>query len=276
MMTRPMTLADLTMVLGWARDEGWNPGHSDAEAFLAADPEGFFLAEVDGKPAAAISVVNHDDENAFLGLYICRPEFRGKGHGLALWTAALEHAGTRSVGLDGVPAQQANYERSGFVSAGQTVRYKGNLRATHGNRARPAREDDLPDLIAADATAAGHARTAYANAWFRPTRDRQTLLLGRTTGGPAFATFRSCAEGTKVGPLHAASADDALTLLQSRPAPFADGPLFVDVPAASPLLREMLEDLAFQPVFDTARMVRGAPPPAKPPAFYAVTTLELG
>jgi GNAT superfamily N-acetyltransferase len=271
-----MSLADLTMVLGWARDEDWNPGHSDAEAFLAADPEGFFLAEVEGRPVAAISVVNHDDRNAFLGLYICRPEFRGKGHGLALWTAALEHAGTRSVGLDGVPAQQANYERSGFVSAGQTVRYKGSLAAIHSTRARPIREDDLPDLIAADAAAAGHQRTAYAGAWFRPARGRRTLLLNGPTETIAFATFRTCAEGTKVGPLLAASEEDALALLQSRPAPFADGPLFVDVPAASPLLREMLEDLAFRPTFDTARMVRGALPPASPPAFYAVTTLELG
>ena len=276
MKIRPMSLADLTMVLGWARDEGWNPGHSDAEAFLAADPEGFFLAEVDSKPAAAISVVNHDPNHAFLGLYICRQEFRGQGHGLALWTAALKHAGTRSVGLDGVPAQQANYERSGFVSAGQTVRYKGDLQTVRNTRARPIRESDLPALIAADATAAGHPRTAYANAWFRPARGRQTVLLIGSDGGPSLATFRRCAEGIKVGPLHAGSAEDALTLLQSRPAPFADGPLFIDVPAASPLLRELLEDLAFQPVFDTARMVRGAPPPAQPPAFHAVTTLELG
>lgn len=276
MKIRQMTLADLSMVLDWAREEGWNPGHSDAPAFLAADPEGFFLAEVDGRPAAAISVVNHDADHAFLGLYICRPEFRGKGHGLALWTAALAHAGSRSVGLDGVPAQQANYERSGFVNVGQTVRYRGHVPATRTNGTRPAQESDLAALIAADATAAGHKRSSYADAWFRPARGRQTLLLNGPMESLAFATFRTCAEGTKVGPLLAASEEDALALLQSRPAPFANGPLFVDVPAASPRLRKMLEDHSFEPAFDTARMVRGTPPPASPPELYAVTTLELG
>jgi hypothetical protein len=29
-------------------------------------------------------------------------------------------------------------------------------------------------------------------------------------------------------------------------------------------------------VFETARMVRGRPPLARPPAFYGVATLELG
>ncbi len=112
---RTMALSDLEMVLGWARNEGWNPGLSDAPAFFAADPSGFFLADVDGMPAASISVVNHDDDHALLGLYICKPEFRGQGIVLALWKAALEHAGKRSVTLEGVVEQQSNYARSGFT-----------------------------------------------------------------------------------------------------------------------------------------------------------------
>src|SRR5690606_17979527 len=95
MNVRRMSGADLAAVLGWAADEGWNPGLADAGPFVAADPRGFFLAEVGGQPAAAISVVNHDDGFAFLGLYICRPAFRGQGVGHALWREALAHAGDR-------------------------------------------------------------------------------------------------------------------------------------------------------------------------------------
>ena len=40
-----MTLSDLNMVLDWAGEEGWNPGLEDAEAFLASDPDGFFLGQ---------------------------------------------------------------------------------------------------------------------------------------------------------------------------------------------------------------------------------------
>ncbi len=86
---RTATLADVNLMLDWAADEGWNPGLDDAAAFHASDPEGFFVAERAGAPVAAISVVNHDDRNAFLGLYLCRPEWRGQGIGLALWNHAL-------------------------------------------------------------------------------------------------------------------------------------------------------------------------------------------
>ena len=47
---RTMTRAELDLALGWAAEEGWNPGLSDAAAFFAADPEGFLIAEQDGEP----------------------------------------------------------------------------------------------------------------------------------------------------------------------------------------------------------------------------------
>ena len=112
---RTMTRADLDLALNWAAAEGWNPGLSDAAAFQDADPEGFLLAEIDGTPAASISVVRFGGDTAFLGLYICAPEFRGRGTGYALWQAGMDRLAPRSTGLDGVPAQQANYAVSGFA-----------------------------------------------------------------------------------------------------------------------------------------------------------------
>ena len=44
---------EIALMLDWAADEGWNPGLDDAAAFRAADPDGFFVAEVDGEPVAA-------------------------------------------------------------------------------------------------------------------------------------------------------------------------------------------------------------------------------
>ena len=69
----------VALLLQWAEDEGWNPGLDDAVAFHAADPLGFFALEVGGEMVAAISVVKQDASHAFLGLYICKPEYRGKG-----------------------------------------------------------------------------------------------------------------------------------------------------------------------------------------------------
>ena len=86
----------------------------DAECFATVDPQGFLIGELDGTAAATISCVNYDDCFAFLGFYIVRPDLRGHGYGLRIWNAAMAHAGARTVGLDGVVAQQANYQKSGF------------------------------------------------------------------------------------------------------------------------------------------------------------------
>ena len=271
MKIRTMGLAELETVLGWAQQEGWNPGLEDAPAFLAADPGGFFLAEAEGAPAAAISVVNHGPGDAFLGLYICRPEHRGRGIGYALWQAALAHAGDRSVALDGVAEQEANYARSGFALQGRTVRFQG---AALGGDApvRTAGPADLPALIEADRKAAGHDRPAYAAAWLGGAPSRRTVLLQT---GDGFAVFRRCHEGVKIGPFHAASEAGALALLAAVPEGFPPAPLFVDAPEGG-ALAGLLTGLGFAPVFGTARMVRGRPAPAAPPRYYGVATLELG
>ena len=79
-----MSAENAAILLDWAAAEGWNPGLDDLKPFLAADPDGFFLEHIDGMPAAGISLVNHNRDFAFLGLYIAAPAFRGLGHGLAV------------------------------------------------------------------------------------------------------------------------------------------------------------------------------------------------
>jgi hypothetical protein len=48
-------------------------------------------------------------------------------YGLRTWKAAISHAGQRTIGLDGVVAQQENYSRSGFVLSYRNIRFGGTL-----------------------------------------------------------------------------------------------------------------------------------------------------
>lgn len=265
----------LGAILGWAAEEGWNPGLDDAPAFHAADPAGFFLLEADGLPAAAVSVVNHGPEVAFLGLYLCRPEFRGRGHGLAVWGAALAHAGDRAVGLDGVPAQQANYARSGFVPAGATLRIEGRLAPAPAPGAREARAEEIAALAALDAAANGYAKPDFLRAWLTPTATRRTAALDGPDGPLGFATARLCRRGAKLGPVIAPDAEAALDLIRGALALVGREEAVVDVPEANAPLRARLAALGFAETFPTARMWRGRAPAAGP-GLQAAGTLELG
>ena len=124
---RAMAPDEIAVAADWAAAEGWNPGRADAACFATVDAGGFFIGELDGAPAATISCVNYDERFAFLGFYIVRPDLRGRGYGLRIWNAAVEHAGDRIIGLDGVVAQQDNYQKSGFRLAYPNVRYGGRV-----------------------------------------------------------------------------------------------------------------------------------------------------
>ena len=90
---RTMRPDEIALAVDWAAAEGWNPGLADDACFASVDPEGFFIAELDGAPAATVSCVNYDARFAFLGFYIVRADLRGKGYGLRIWNAAIAHAG---------------------------------------------------------------------------------------------------------------------------------------------------------------------------------------
>ena len=270
---RAMDIDDLRLALDWAAGEGWNPGLDDAAAFHATDPDGFFVAEQDDQPVAAISVVNHGAEIAFLGLYLCLPAYRGRGIGYGLWQHALAHAGDRVVGLDGVPDQQDNYRKSGFVPTGQTYRFLGQLRGRASDQLRPATPADIPALTALDAAANGYAKPAFLRHWLTDTPTRRSLVLG---GGPrGFATIRACRGGHKIGPVIAETLEDAETLIRALIALADAQEVMVDVPDDCATLMAFCEGQDMTVSFNTARMYRGTPP--KPGALLrSIATMELG
>jgi len=95
---KAMTAAEVGTAINWAAAEGWNPGLHDADCFLAADAGGFLMGFLDEEPVASISVVRYGRSFAFLGLYIVKPEHRGKGYGRALLVDLAKIARDRGCG----------------------------------------------------------------------------------------------------------------------------------------------------------------------------------
>ncbi len=265
-----MTTKELQTVLGWANDEGWNPGLEDPAAFQKTDPGGLFVSRADGVPVAAISVVNHSDTFAFLGLYICVPEWRGRGVGQDLWQIALLHADDRTIGLDGVSAQQESYAASGFVSSGKTTRFTGAIKAAVGD-VTAARPSMKAALVSLEAKATGYDKPAFMRHWLKQCATRKTLALQDAEG---FVTVRKCKLGAKIGPLVAQSIEDAKTLLHAAASVF-EGVVTIDVPNDQSELAAYCIQLGMTSDFSTARMFRGQAP--KPGGLiHSVATLELG
>jgi ribosomal protein S18 acetylase RimI-like enzyme len=268
-------LAGVRTMIEWAAAEGWNPGLHDAEAFMAADPDGFLLGSLDGEPVAAISLVNYDDRFAFLGLYVVRPEFRGRGHGMSMWRAAMARAGARNVGLDGVVDQQANYARSGFRLVRRNVRYSGQGGGSAADGLVPI-ADMPPGAVAGyDARVFPADRSAFLETWLRMpgATGLASVHDGALTG---YGVARPCRTGFKVGPLFADDEATAERLLRGLVRTIGEEPFFLDIPEPNEAARRLVERFGMSPVFETARMFTGDPPAEPVDRIFGVTTFELG
>ncbi|MCA6122261.1 GNAT family N-acetyltransferase [Bradyrhizobium sp. WSM 1704] len=274
---RHMQPDEIALAADWAAAEGWNPGLADAACFAAEDPQGFFIGEIDGQPAAVISCVNYGMRFAFLGFYIVRPDLRGRGYGLKIWNAAIAHACPRVIGLDGVVAQQANYRKSGFELAYANIRYGGVVAAPPAPNADTIALTDVPAALieADDATVFPAPRPAFLRAWINTPGHvgRAQMRDGRLAG---WGVIRPCRSGRKIGPLIADDRAGAETVLSALLASSGGGGIFLDVPDINRDAVALAQSLGLAPVFETARMYTGAISQLRIDRVFGVTTFELG
>ncbi|CAM9523983.1 unnamed protein product [Scytosiphon promiscuus] len=304
---RVMTRADLQRVLGWADEEGWAPGVQDAIPFLVADPEGFFVArkEDGGDILASVSAVRSGDTYGFIGLYICVPEFRGRGHGLALFRHALRHLEGRVMGLDAVVAQQANYAKHGFVMAHRTVRLGGEVvvdsttsptvtaaAAMGGSTHRyddglvvqtVSQDEDLQRLVDFDHQHVPAPRPEFVRAWLT-TPGHVACAAIKDGAVEGYGVLRPASGGMRFGPLFAVSFQVAELLAKallaaSVSSPSASGEklnVFIDVPEPNSEGIRLAETLGLREVFSAGRMYKGPAPSLPLGKIFGFTSMELG
>ena len=268
---------DVARIMDWAKDEGWNPANTDRFAFQAMDPGAFLMGRLDGEPVVSISVVRYGTGFGFLGCYIARPPVRGKGYGIRIWDAGMQRLAGRNVGLDGVPAQQANYRKSGFRLAWNNARHEGVPSAAPipaGVTFVDARSVPFDRLAAYDRRFFPEARDSFLAPWI--TMAERTALVALEDGEIAgFGVVRSAVTASRIGPLHAASAAIAGALI-GRLAAAMPGPVAVDIPDFNTPGVRLAGQLGLKPAFETARMYTGPDPAIDRAGLFGVASFELG
>jgi GNAT superfamily N-acetyltransferase len=272
---RAMRPDEIALTADWAAAEGWNPGLADATCFATADANAFLLGELDGRPAATISVVNYDSDFAFLGFYIVRPDLRGRGYGWRIWQAGIAHAGSRTIGLDGVLAQQENYKKAGFALAYRNVRFGGEMSAPNTPATVALTTVPFVAIEADDATVFPAARSAFLRAWISASGHigRALVSEGRLS---AWGVIRPCRKGFKIGPLVADDVKGAENMVCALVAAVGGGEVFLDVPEPNEQAVSLAQSLGLVPVFQTARMYTGPIRVIQLGRLFGVTSFELG
>ncbi|WP_433705162.1 GNAT family N-acetyltransferase [Paraburkholderia sacchari] len=272
---RTMSAGEVAMSVEWAAAEGWNPGLHDAHSFRAADPDGFFVGVWRGEPVACLAAVAYDERFGFIGLYIVKPGFRGKGFGMRIWQHGMHYLGERNVGLDGVVAQQANYRKSGFRLAHRNIRYQGHVSGIGCAQVTPAADVPFEQLLACDRQCFPAARERFVSAWIaQPDAVAlATVDAGRVAG---YGVVRRCKAGCKIGPLFADNADVATGLFRALAASMPGEVIVLDVPETNPAAVALAQRHNMTSVFETARMYTKDAPAIAIDRVFGVTSFELG
>jgi len=275
---KTMSRKEIDIAIDWAAAEGWNPGLHDADSFYAADPQGFLIGELEDEPIATLSVVKYGRTFGFLGFYIVKPGYRGKGYGFQIWQEGLKYLSGRNIGLDGVVAQQENYKKSGFKLAYRNIRYEGisggdapenpaiiKISPAHFERVENYDLPFFPD-----------DRARFLKSWLnQPGSIALEIAPGEKFSG--YGVIRPCRSGYKVGPLFADAPELAEALFLALKSKVEPGkPLYLDVPEVNREAVRLAEKRQMKLVFETARMYTGRIPYLPLNRLYGVTTFELG
>lgn len=286
LMIRNMTRTEVDELVNWAEREGWNPGLHDAELFWATDPEAYIAAELDGEMIGGGAITSYNGDFGFMGFFIIRPEYRGRGLGSQLWHARRDRLLSRltpgaSIGMDGVFEMQDFYAKGGFVFSHRDLRFTVDVPLGIASSPDDEREivslADIPfdQLLDYDRHCFPAARADSLKAWIAQADSLAVACLqsGKLCG---YGVVRRCVNGCKIGPLFADDSESAEALFRQLAGFAAGGPVFLDTPENNPAAIKLARHHHMTEVFGCARMYLGTPPNIAHDRVYGVTTFELG
>ncbi len=275
---KTMNREEIDIAVEWASKEGWNPGLYDADCYFTADPNGFLIGRLGDEPIATISVVKYDDSFGFLGFYIVKPEYRGKGYGIQIWNAGLKYLKGLNIGLDGVVVQQENYKKSGFKLAYRNIRYQGIGGGYVSKNSEIVKLSTLPFATI----------DTYNQPFFPANRSQFTKLwisqpecnaLGIMQNGKlaGYGVIRKCHNGYKIGPLFADNPELSESLfLALKSKTGSSRPIFLDTPEVNQAAVALAEKYNMKISFETARMYTGDFPDIPLNQLFGVASFEIG
>lgn len=288
-----MRASEVPQLAEWAAAEQWNPGMSDIDIAWNVDPAAFVAVREGDDMIGAGTVFSYDGEFGFMGLFIVRPEHRGRGLGTALWyrRRALMVKRLRNgaaIGMDGVFAMVPFYERGGFKLAYRDLRFDG---------VAPS-QTNAPDQQWREALRAGERVVDIADVPFAAVAefdDRHVAaprhrLLRQWLTAPgvqaiavvsdaallAMAALRPCRSGYRFGPVHASEPRHAEVLIHALLARVPGEAVQLDVPEPNVAALGIASGLAMTESFGCARMYFGVAPALPVDRIFGVTSFEFG
>jgi len=275
---RTMTTDDLALGMRLRGQARFNQTEADWRRFLDLEPDGCFVAELDGEPVGTVANFVFGPIG-WIAMLLVDERVRRRGIGTRLTQHALDYLASRGVAtarLDATPRGRLVYEKLGFVAEYELVRLEGTAPgvATPGTVVCLT-PDRLDALVALDeqATATPRRRLIERLCAERP---EATWVFPSGDGIAGYMTLREGTNATQIGPCVALS-DEAGRALGDAALAFCAGQrVFVDVPVDNRPAMQWAESKGLVAQRPFTRMRRGEPVADEPSQLWASSGPEKG
>ncbi|MGA8114369.1 MAG: GNAT family N-acetyltransferase [Actinocatenispora sp.] len=253
---RPLVPEDLPDCLDLAQDRAWSR-EEHKWRFLFELGTVYGQRDATGRLVGTTILTRYGPDVAAISMVLVATSHGRRGLGRALMEHALAEAGEAVVFLNATEYGRPLYERLGFRAVGGTVVHVGHfdIRPSSDPVSRPFRAADLPAVRALDAEVVGADRTRLVRRL--PDFAEQVRVIERHGTITGYAGAWRNVDNVLVGPVVAATADDARTLIADTAAR-VDGPVRLDLDDRHPELREWATRHGVPVRGRTDVMVRGA------------------
>lgn len=282
--TRSLRESDSDFVTQLTDQEKWGHLPCDIKRCLAYEPEGCFMAEVDGKQAGHVFSISYG-KLGWIGLVIVKALYRRQGIATMLTQKAIDylaHRGVETIKLEAV-AEVANlYRKLGFADEYHSIRFAriGKIAVNlPSQRLQPMKEEELEEIAEFDAQYFGANRLKVLEGLFRD-YPGYCFVSKRTNRVAGYIMARKTTRGFWLGPWvcdpqHLNTAAKLLSICMVSLGG-NDVELRIGTPSVNANAVQILQSLKFNEVSKSIRMFHGKQDSVGNLGVYGIGAPETG
>ncbi len=266
----PLVLEDVPALSRLVEQAGWNQLPSDWQRLIELEPQGCFVARLEGAIAGTLTTICYGSELAWIGMMLVDQRFRRQGIGRCLMEhaiATLQNRSIRSIQLDATPLGKLLYDQLGFRTEFAFHRWHKPGSPT-ASSAPTATSMPLSDAnYALDRVTFGADRSVLLSCL----ADDSKVV---STSDGSFGMLRCGRVADYLGPVSATESSAALIIRQLVDSTSRD--LFWDIPSQNTSAVYLATCCQCSPVRTLFRMTLGSSPQPHWVTLYALADPALG
>lgn len=263
---------DLGKDIGWSINDNY-----DAQRLYSADNDGVYIGELEGEKISSVIMAMHGKkELCHIGLFVVKPEFRGKGYGSKTWEYAWSKIPESCYAslCTAVTNMALKYEaRYGFKIAWKEFTYMCSAEkiaalpsSSLNFTTKSHREVDFNSLVQYDASVFGYERESFLTTLLAIPSNEGWVAFNQD--GKLIGYLNLLREKGKlswyVAPLYANNVSIACDLLK-KAAQYVlqegcDATLVISVPEVNEAAMNLVQPVSMEVLFEYVRMFARATP----------------